>query len=149
MDEFKQIATEFLQMVSDELDQYTTEDGKIEIESSTRVVLLTPAHIQFARYGRAPGKQPPISSILDFVKKKGIIFDGTDQEGTAWAIAKSIAKNGTKNYVSNAPNALNEAIQNNVDAYNKKLADHMAVEANEELQAIYKNVFPQKITIKL
>lgn len=149
MDEFKQIANEFLQMVTGELDKYTTESGEIKFESDFKAVLLTPSHIQFAKFGRKPGEQPPIDSIIDFVKKKGIIFDGTDQEGTAWAIAKSIAKNGTKNYVPNAPNALNEAINNNIDSYNKKLAEHITLETNDELQEIYKGVFPQKITIKI
>lgn len=148
-DAFKLIVTEFLKLVTGELDQYTTEKGSVEFQGDFKAVLLTPAHIQWAKYGRGPGKQPPYNNILDFVKKKGIIFNGSDQEGTAWAIAKSIAKNGTKNYVPNAPNALNEAIQNNLEKYNKDLAKFITIKTNDELTKTYEKVFPPKVEIKL
>ena len=136
------IAREFLTLVTAELDPHTSNKGEIVIESSNTIVLLTPSHIQFAKYGRGPGKKPPLDHILDWVNEKGIIFDGTDQRGTAFAIQNSIGKKGTKNWVSGAPNALDEAILSNFEEYNKKLNDQFAVQIHDELQEIYKEILP-------
>ena len=42
--------------------------------------------------GRAPGKQPPFQSILDWVKVKGI--GGDDPRGAAFLIARAIGRRG-------------------------------------------------------
>lgn len=146
---FTDIAKEFLLLVSGELDQFTSQKGVVEIESETRVTLFTPAHIQYAKYGRGPGKKPPLDNILKYVESEGIIFDDTDERGTAFAIQASIGKKGTKNWVPNAPNALEEAIQAQLEKYNKALAKLFLVKVDGEVQEIYKDTFPEKREFKI
>lgn len=130
------IAREFLQAVRGELDPYTSRKGSVNQEGANVVTLLTPAHIQFAKYGRGPGKPPPIDPILEWVKKKGIIFSDTTAEGTAWAIAKSISKKGTSNYVPNAPNALEEAISKHQNDYLSQLSSAFAITIQDEMRDV-------------
>lgn len=146
---FVSIAKEFFTAVKKDLDPYTSEKSKVRVKNFKEVTLLTPEHIQFAKYGRGPGKQPPHKAILDFVKDKGIIFEGTNQEGTAWAIAISIGKKGTANWVPNAPNAIEEAINNNILDYYKKLNNFVLETMDPEIREAYGKIFPSKITIKL
>ncbi len=139
MPELLEIARQFLMLVSGELDPYTSDKGIIEV-GATDVKLFTTSHIQFAKYGRGAGKKPPFQSILDYVKKNGIIFDDTDLEGTAWAIVFSISKNGTANYVPNAPNAIDEAIAKHYEQYTKEISDKATVIINNDINAIYNNL---------
>lgn len=141
------IAREFLEMVSGELDPYTRQKGEIKQQGVSKITLFTPAHIQFARYGRGPGKKPPLDPILEWVKREGIVFDGASEEGTAFAIQASIGKKGTKNWVPNAPNALDEAITKNIDFYNKSLAELFAIEIHDSLQQTYKKILPDTFKI--
>lgn len=146
--EFVEIARQFLFMVSQEVDPYVSEKSFVKVNGND-VTLFTPEHFQFARYGRGPGKQPPINKILDFVKKKGIIFDNSTQRGTAWAIAKSIAKNGTKGYVPNAPDALQEALDKHLQDYAKELSEQLTEIATRETKNIYVKRFPVKDKFKI
>ncbi len=142
------IAREFLELVTMELDPYTSQKGVIKTEGDNKIVLLSPAHIQFAKYGRGPGKQPPHEAILEWVKREGIKFDGSTYEGTAWAIAKSIGKKGTSNWKPNAPNAMDEAITKNIDTYNDKLAQMLVVQVEDQLQEEYRKLFPERTDYK-
>lgn len=139
-----EIAKEFLLLVSKDLDKHTSNKGVVEIKGN-EVILLTPSHIQWAKYGRGPGKQPPIDIIMDYVKEGNIKFDGLDSEGTAWAIASSIGKNGTKNWVKNAPNALEESITKSFDEYNTKLSEMLSVEIDDQVNQIYIEIIPKGI----
>lgn len=130
------IAKQFLQLVSDELDPYTSEKGTIIVKGNA-VTLFTPEYIQFAKYGRGAGKKPPLDNILQFVKKNSIKFDGQTEKGTAFAIQASIAKNGTINYVKNAPNALDEAINKHLKDFNVKVGKVMKVSVTNDINAIY------------
>jgi len=138
------IAKEFLELVSSDLDKHTSKKGVVKIEGN-KVTLLTPAHIQWAKYGRGPGKQPPVSILLAYVKKEKIKFNGLTFEGTAWAIAKSIAKNGTKGFKKNPPNAIEEQITKSFEAYNKKLASMLSVEINDQVQEINTKIVSEGI----
>lgn len=129
------IVKEFLLLTTKDLDKYTTEKGVIKV-NDTRITLFTPAHIQFARYGRGPGKRPPFEEILEFVKKKGILFDNTDQRGTAFAIQASIGKNGTIGYVKNAPNFLEETLEKNFLEYQEQLSGALRVIVEEQVRKI-------------
>lgn len=146
---FVKIAKEFLQLVAKDLDQYTTEKSKVKVKNFKEVTLFTPSHVQFAKYGRGPGKNPPLDNILKFIGHKGIIFEGMDKRGTAFAIQASISKNGTKNYVPNAPSAVEETVQKYLKEYNEELAKFVVADQNEELQKIYKKNFPETITMRL
>lgn len=51
----------------------------------------------FADQGRKPGKQPPIKSMLQYIKAKGITPDGnTTKEQLAFLFARKIGRDGTK-----------------------------------------------------
>jgi len=145
---FIEIAQEFLRAVTNELDPFTTKKGQILVGKS-QVVLLTPDHIQFAKYGRVPGKNPPRDNIQKWVDREGIIFDGSTAEGTAIAIQLSIGKNGTKNYVPNAPNALEESIKNNIDNYNQQLNGALIVEVTDQIYKEYQKIFPSNMEMKV
>lgn len=146
------IAVEFLKTVTAQLDPYTSEKGVIEVREKgdkKEAVLLTPSHIQFARYGRGPGKNPPLDPLLEWVKKNNVQFGNSSERGTAFALQKMIAKNGTKNWVKNAPNALEEAIKANLEEYNNKLASQLTVTISDSVNQIYKTVFPETTTFEI
>lgn len=136
-DDLLAIAKEFLQAVTKELDPYTKEKGVVEVEKA-RVILLTPSHIQFARYGRGPGKKPPFDNILKWVQEEGIKFENSTERGTAFAIQANIGLNGTKNWVPNAPNALEVAIKNHLQEYSESLGKKLLVRINDDVSQIYK-----------
>jgi hypothetical protein len=136
----EEIARQFLMMVGQNLDQYTSERNVVEVDSSG-VTLFTPSHIQFAAYGRGPGKKPPLDPILKWVSRKGIVFEGTDERGTAFAIQNSISKKGTKNWKPNAPNVLEEAIKKELEKYNEKVAKLFAIKVNDEVNKFNEEYF--------
>ncbi len=136
------IAKEFFTKATADLDKYTERKGEIQVKSD-RVILLTPSHIQFAKFGRGPGKKPPLDPILEWVSKKGIIFEGTDKRGTAFAIQAKISRVGTSNWVPNAPNALNEALNKHFEKYSKEAGNVIASKTSDEVNKIYKEVLPE------
>lgn len=127
---FVKIAKEFLMAVKGELDPYTTAKNEVKVKNFFTVELLTPAHIQFARYGRGPGKRPPINAILQWVQEKRITSP-KDALGTAYAIANSISKKGTSNYVPNAPNFLEAMLEKHMANYLNKLNEEHLNKTNE------------------
>src|SRR5690554_1654545 len=74
------VAREFLMAVKHELDPSTTRKGEVIQSGQFEFTLLTPSHIQFAKYGRGPGRMPPVDPLLKWVKGKGIQFDELTQE---------------------------------------------------------------------
>jgi len=146
---FVSIAKEFYKAVANDLDPFTTEKSKLKVNSFKSVTLETVAHVQFAKYGRGPGKAPPVDPILEWVKWKGIVKSDKEARGTAFAIAKSISKNGTKNWVPNAPNAIEEAVSNHIMDYYKKLNNFVIDTQYEDIEKIYEENIPRKITLKL
>lgn len=138
----KEIAVEFLKMVGKDLDQYTSEKNFVEADDSG-VTLFTPNYVRFAVYGRGPGKKPPLDPILKWVSKKGIIFKGTDERGTAFAIQNSIAKKGTKNWKPNAPSIIEESIKKELEKYNKALAEAFTIQVNDEIKKFNEENFKE------
>lgn len=147
--EVLQIMEQFLKLVSGQLDEYTTEKGRV-VTGKGEVTLFTPAHVQFAKYGRGPGKMPPVEPLIDWVKQKGIASEAKEAASVAFAIAKSISKNGTKNYVPNAPNAIEEAIDNQFDKYTTRLSGYFADEINNKVLDLIVGAIPDnfKTTVK-
>lgn len=133
--DIRAIAHEFLKAVTAQLDPYTTQQGEIK-DVGNAVVLLSPPHIQFAKYGRGPGKPPPFDPIFDWVKSRGIQFGELSQEGTANAIVWGIAKNGTKSWVPDAPDALEEAIAESSAQYKSELLNMLSVQVTNEVKQI-------------
>lgn len=145
---FLALSRQFLQLVAKDTNKYTTQKSQIKIEG-TKVVLFTPSHLQFAKYGRGPGKKPPLDPILQWVKTKGIVSNNKKQLGAAFAIQNSIGKRGTLNWVPNAPNALEESLNDNVDSYVKKLGAVFTGKINEQIEDNLKNVFPDRVEFKI
>lgn len=142
-DEVLEIAKQFLELVGKRLDGYTSEKNRVEVGSKS-VTLFTPAHIQFAKYGRGPGKLPPIEPLIDWVKQKGIVQEDKEAKGVAFAIAKSISKKGTKNYVKNAPNAIEEAIEEEFDNYVVRLSGFFSEEINNQILDAIVDAIPKE-----
>lgn len=140
---FIDIAREFLTAVKDDLDPYTTQKGKIEVGIDS-VTLLTPSHIQFAKYGRGPGKAPPVDPLEEWVIRKGIV-ESDKARGVAFGIAKSISLNGTLNWVPNAPNALDESIDKYLNKYDEETAKLFNVIIADEMKKI--QPFPETIPV--
>lgn len=146
--EFVDIARDFLILVGKSLDPYTSEKSQVKVGAKGSVSMFTPAHIQFAKYGRGPSdKLPPIDSIIDFVKKKGIIFEDSDEQGTAFAIAMSISKKGTKNWVPNAPNAIQEAINAQLNKYYDEVEKANTEKTNLQIMEIFEKTYPLVINL--
>ena len=137
------IAREFLEKVTIPLDKHTSHKGEIIVEG-TSVSLLSPSHIQYAVYGRAPGKRPPLDPILEYVTKRNIKWGNMGYVGTAFAMMNSIAKNGSNNWVPNAPVALEESIMENIEEYNEKLAGALLINIQDESKYIFENLIPNK-----
>jgi hypothetical protein len=140
---FVSIAKEFFMLVKGELDQYTTEKSQIKVNDFKSVSLFTPAHVHFAKYGRGPGKQPPLNEIIKWLSKKGIVKGGNIQ-GAAFAIAKSIGKNGTINYVANAPNAMEEALNKHMKNYVNKINIEHVDDIEEQSLKLYRAALNSK-----
>ena len=147
--DFLVIAEAFLRAVTGELDPYTSEKGEITTDTKEGSVNLTnPYYIQFAKYGRGPGKKPPIDNILKWVKSKGIKIAKTDI-GTAFAIQAKIGREGTNNWVPNAPNAIQEAINLNLGKYYDEVNQKILVIETKELNELYKEQFPPTTDFKI
>jgi|SaaInl47_10m_RNA_FD_contig_31_1876853_length_723_multi_4_in_0_out_0_2 hypothetical protein len=135
---FVSITREFLMLVKGDLDEYTTQKSTIKVNNFLSLSLFTPAHLQFAKYGRGPGKMPPLDPLIEWVSKKGIVSGGPSQaRGAAFAIAKSISKKGTKNYVPNAPNALEEALNKHMNTYVTKVNEKHVNDTIKKLDKSY------------
>lgn len=128
---FEELAREFLELVTSELDPYVSRKGEI-VSSENKVALLSPSHIQFAKYGRGPGKQPPIEPLVKWAEGKGAI----NPIKMAWGVAINVSKNGTLNYVPNAPNAIEESIVKYQGAFLDKLGEVISMELSEEMMEL-------------
>ena len=141
---FVSIAKEFFLAVKGELDPHTTQKSEIKVNNYLSVSLFTPEHIQFAKYGRGPGKPPPINAILKWVQKKGIIKGGQNAKGAAFAIARSIGKNGTIGYTPNAPNAMEEALNKHIKKYVERVNIEHVDDVEEKSLKLYRLALNKK-----
>ena len=133
MKTFEDIARDFLESVTSELDTYTSIKGKIYSDGNS-MVLETPDHIQYAFAGRGPGKKPPLEAMLELVRSKNIIFDGADEKGTAFALQAIIAKKGTKNHKPGAPDILESTVNKYQEIYKNELGEVLLVEIDNRLK---------------
>ena len=133
MKTFEDIARDFLESVTSELDTYTSIKGKIYGDGNS-MILETPDHIQYAFAGRGPGKKPPLEAMLELVRSKNIIFDGADERGTAFALQAIIAKKGTKNHKPNAPDILESTVNKYQESYKNELGEVLLVEIDNRLK---------------
>jgi hypothetical protein len=64
--------------------------------TGTSITLTGLPYLKWVDQGRKPGKMPPPSQLVNWVKIKKLTRPGQSPEQAAWAIAKGIAKNGIK-----------------------------------------------------
>ena len=133
MKTFEDIARDFLESVTSELDTYTSIKGRIYGDGNS-MILETPDHIQYAFAGRGPGKKPPLEAMLELVRSKNIIFDGKDEKGTAFALQAIIAKKGTKNHKPNAPDIMETTVAKYQKKYEKELGDSILIDIDNRLK---------------
>ena len=145
---FVSVTREFLMLVKGDLDQYTTQKSDIKVNNYLSLSLITPAHVQFAKYGRGPGKPPPIDPIMKWLQTTGKITNPKDAKGAAVAIAKSIGKKGTKGYTKNAPNALGGAINKHIAFYATRVNNKHIEKTIEKVQRSYDTNL-KKFTIQI
>lgn len=143
MKTFNDIARDFLESVTSDLDTYTSVKGKIygDLNSMT---LETPDYIQFAFAGRGPGKRPPLEAMLEAVRSKNILFDGMDERGTAFALQAIIAKKGTKNHKPNAPDILETTVAKYQQIYMDELGESILVEVDNRLKEEMREIWEQQ-----
>jgi len=143
MKTFNDIARDFLESVTSDLDTYTSVKGKIygDLNSMT---LETPGHIQFAFAGRPSGKRPPLEAMLEAVRSKNILFDGMDERGTAFALQAIIAKKGTKNHKPNAPDILETTVAKYQQIYMDELGESILVEVDNRLKEEMREIWEQQ-----
>lgn len=71
---------------------------EVKVENGD-VVVLMPDYAKYADKGRRPGKIPPVSSILEWIRRENIAVPTSfTQEQFAFAIAKNIGKEGTRGH---------------------------------------------------
>ena len=77
--------------------------------------------------GRRPGKMPPLAPIQAWIAAKGLNI-------SAWAVAKGIAKNGSRDYQKGAPNVFLSAFddfekEGGMDKLENEAAGHFEQQA--------------------
>lgn len=145
--DFQIITRQFLSMVSDELDPHMTEKSEIQMVSPFELVLLTPAHAHWAKYGRGPGKIKK-GVIEDWVDAKGIKFSGLSKEDTVFLIKRSISTKGTIKWREtgqindeDGDFAIKEAFDKHQAFYNVALGNIVRSGLEKEFLQLYKSTF--------
>lgn len=72
-------------------------DYRVIAKAETLILeILSLPYLENVIEGRRPGKQPPISAILPWVKKRNVKIKGSSDRQTAFVIARSIGRKGIK-----------------------------------------------------
>jgi hypothetical protein len=138
---YYKIVDAYLQSVAIELSQYSKHKSTVVTDENKGTVTLTiPAHIQFAKYGRGPGKKPPFENIYKWVKEEGIKFENTTQEGTAFTIQYSIGKKGTLNWVPNAPDVIEETLEAKYVTFQNFFDNEIGASMDEFINQLFSKV---------
>tara|TARA_R110002050_G_scaffold90638_1_gene190639 strand:+ start:3488 stop:3946 length:459 start_codon:yes stop_codon:yes gene_type:complete len=140
---FREVAESFLKAVRSDVDVYTSVKGKIFSSGLLSYSLDTVSHIQFAAYGRGPGKAPPLEKMLQMVRSKNILFEGLDERGTAFAIQQKIKRKGTSNWKRGAPNLMETTVKKYQLQYENELGYFVSVDINDRLKKEYDKIFKE------
>ncbi len=100
-------------------DSNIIEDIRYSIVNNTLIISM-PDYWVYIEDGRLPGKPPPKWVILDWIERKGLFLE--NQNAAAYAIAKSIGKNGLR-----ARPFLSSAIED----FSKEIANQFAIDFSE------------------
>lgn len=77
---------------------------------TTTSTLSAAAHWRYIGNGRGPGKMPPIAPLVRWAKDKGLASTDKAATGLAFAVAKSIARDGSLDHQLGGKNQFSEAI---------------------------------------
>ena len=141
---FEEIARSFLESVASDTNTYTSVKARIVRNSEFSLSLVTPSHLQFAYAGRPAGKAPPLDAMLDFIRSKNILFDGMSERGTAFAIQRSIAKKGTKNYKPNAVNILEQTVLKYQSKYESGLSKEIFLSTSRDVEREFEQMWDKE-----
>lgn len=131
----QELITEFLTAIQADLIAYMQSENRnasgrsaksLQVNATQTSGQLTGApYIEFVFRGRAPGKFPPLSAIIDWLNSRGL------PRGMAWAVAKKIAEVGT-NLWQQGRNVLNEII---TEERIKDFADKLLVTYKAQIES--------------
>lgn len=103
----------------------------------------------FTVYGRRPGKQPPIESILGWLKKKGITSD-IPERSLAFLIARKIGRLGTDIYLGKRPGlALPQIIEAHEEKFEQDAGDKIQLELGDQIEDTLRQVFKSSVALLL
>lgn len=87
-------------------------------------------HVYYTFTGRAPGKRPPLSNIIDWCVAKGL------PRAAAWPIAKKIAESGTALYRAGAREKnvlLDVTSRERIEAFKEKIKERFITQIRSEI----------------
>lgn len=136
------VCERYLNVVKKDLDKHTSHKSNVLNRGNKdgKVTIRIPLHIQFAAYGRGPGKKPPFDFILQWVKKERVKFSNNTDEGTAFAIQASIGLHGTKNWVPNAPDVVEESMKKNYPLFSTEFDKVLSTSIDEYLNERFNTI---------
>lgn len=110
----------------------------LKIEAGTTSGTLTGVmYFRQQRDGRKPGKFPPISAILDWIRAKGIQPIDITERSLAFLIARKIARQGTDIYQGKREGLdPDEQIEKFVEEFRKNIVSNFRTEVVKSLKAV-------------
>lgn len=127
-------------IIDDQLTKKIHSSGKsassLQVGANRTTGYLTgSAYFQQQVLGRRPGKFPPISAIMDWIKEKGIQPRDISQKSLAFIIARKIAEKGTDITLKKRPGLdIVKAIKDNHDQLSEAMRESIIGRMNSKLK---------------
>lgn len=100
------------------------------------------AHWYYTVHGRKPGKQPPPETIIEWIRRKGIVVQGIITKSLAFLIGRKIGKLGTDIYLGKRPGlALEQIIKHNSEQFVGDLREKYLEDFRKAILQDLKQVF--------
>lgn len=98
--------------------------------------------------GRPPGKMPPPSEMAAWALAKGLTSDPDEATSIGWAIAKKIAKEGSRGFRNNWPNQFDAAVDDYAERIDGVLQRIMADDVEGTLTSRFRFTFDRSTNAK-
>lgn len=138
IEEFKGLGDELVKTIQLAIDEKgKTASGKTKRAIKNEIQLTAsgvdqnftaPSHWKYLGNGRGPGKPPPVQSIKDWLKNKQGV-----QELNAYAIAKKIGKEGSRDYRLKRPNIFIEEVEGFAPKFTAVLSSGLRKDITQEI----------------